>query len=60
MLVVYVWIDVSTESCFGGAVDPEVAVTIIVLPAIGGWNVGFDCAEHWRQGRAQCDWGCGV
>ena len=34
MLVVYVWIDVSAESCSGRAVNPEVAVTIIVLPAI--------------------------
>jgi len=58
MLVVYVWIDVSAESCFGPAVDPEVAVTIIVLPAIVRWKVVFDRAEHGRQGRAQLDWGC--
>ena len=46
MLVVYIWIDVSTESCFGRAVDPEMAVAIIVLPAIVGWKVVFDRAEH--------------
>ena len=52
MIVIYVWVDVSTEFRCGDAVDPEVAVTIIVLSAIVELKVALDGAKYGRQGRA--------